>query len=752
MKSFFLLLALFGTILTVHAEETVTVFEFADSSKSDRGSDWSGDGNWTNAFTKKCKARTNGIGIAPAAATGGQSGMRYTCAPEEPETIAQLAVTCIASFDGAADEANLHTLGITFDNQEPLKENFSFSGKIDTPHTIVFTFSEPITFSTLTITNETDQQGNKNLFEINKIEWRSTYSEITAEFSCASSITITTPLKVQLHSVSGGSGSYTDQYFTFNGETIHVTDSLDVITFDPPTAPGVYTLELTIVDSTGKQAVFTQDITVTLYVPPVNLQATAITRTGFTLSWDQPLSSFIDHYEVKIMPEKNSHTMSISSEWTAVEDGWLLEEPIDLIPITKNLETTLFLTITDWQGQLSYSTDNGETWNPSTNISIQWIIGVLPKDTTHLLLKTTEDAPPEKITFQFTFSEVATKTLDATGDNHCLDITNLPPGLSYRVVVRAVYEKNDGSTLTIDSEEITITLLPIPTFSSVKVNSTFKTVTFTWPAGDELLQGCCRLFATTVIPRPFDANLYISRIYYTSSNESLSTGKAIAITNTSQYDILLDDSYLCTITRPRTAEEIAEGKTEPLSYTWDFSIEDEEGNLTYPYTVPAGGEVIFYSETFKPFQLSDDAISVRKSVLNNLNANYTISLKKNGELCNELKPHENAIVRLQENSLTETEITEIENKSSSLDAFYTPWCERYETSLLKELNLSAYNGQAQIYYTQYVDSIDTLVRLDAHCFLVDGLSTSEETVITIIQKEETEPPPVIKPGFLLRLH
>lgn len=130
MKSLLLLLATLCATLTVYADVAVAQFDFSDAGTSDTGHNWPGEGNWSNAFTKACKARINGIGIAPASSSGGQSGMKYTCPEDETETIRQLTITCMASGTTAAKESNLHTLGISINGESVESETFTFNGKM----------------------------------------------------------------------------------------------------------------------------------------------------------------------------------------------------------------------------------------------------------------------------------------------------------------------------------------------------------------------------------------------------------------------------------------------------------------------------------------------------------------------------------------------------------------------------------------------------------------------------------------------
>lgn len=759
MRTLFLLLALFGTILTVHAEEAVTIFEFANPEKNDSGTNWTGEGNWTNAFTKPCKARANGIGIAPAA-TGGQSGMKYTCPEGETETIRQLTITCMASGTGAAKAAKIHTLGITFNNQEEsLEESFSFGGEVDTPHTIVFTLEEPIPLSTLTITNETDQANNTSLFEINKVEWQADLPEITAKFFVNSAVALNVPVSAELYSVSGGTGKYTEYSFTFNGTTIFTEPYGGTIMFDTPTVTGVYPFILTVVDSAGTTLTVTKEITINPYVAPINLQASDITRTGFTITWDQPISSAVTAYEAKISPNPLYHIPpAITPKWESIDGGWQLKTPIDLSSFAKS--STIVVTVTapgweeahadnpDFKGVIYNSSDGGETWECLRHLDNFWSVGNLSAEKPTILLRTDEATPPESLVFTLTFSPITKQSVEATGEKHTMTLTDLPPGQNYSVSINALYEKDDGKILRVGSDPIEVALLPIPTLASVKANARFCSLTFTWPTGEEHLRCCCDLYEKRIIKYDFEPGLYLSRVYFTkkTTGTDLSAGKAIVISNTTTEDIHLDGSYTYSITKNETG----------TVYSWDFSekVENEddgEETLIYPYTVPAGGELIFYSSTYPPFDVREGAIPTTKQAVHNLTPDYTLSLSKDDTPCNTLAPQKNAIVRLKKNSITEVETTAITSTSTSLDNFYTPWVKLYETTLIKDFTLVSQGGQAQIYYTPYLEDPD-VAYLEAHCSLVDGVTYSEKIVLILERYSTPTDTPVKQTGYRLLLH
>lgn len=751
-RAAFLLSALFA-FAPLCAEVPETTFTFANAELSDTGKNWDGEQGWVNAFAKKCKARTNGIGVAPPTTDTGRSGMTYTWEEGFEETIARITVTCMTGGKTAAGAKKIHTLGVRI-NDTLLTESFSFDGEVDTPREITFLLDAPTAVRSLTLTNETDQAGNTSLFEINTVSWLADFPKIEATFIAPEKSVLLATLSVSLVSVTGGSGTYPETFFTFNGETIRV-ESTEVVTFTAPATDGIYPLTLTVIDSNGTEAVFSQDIEITPFVPPTNLQLSDVTRTGFTLTWDQPLAAAVTSYTLFTFPNPSFRVIGpVSPAWEKTADGWVLATPIDLIEAATGLPiSSLHCQPTQWSGELTRSYDAGESWTKCLNFAGNYLLGSAPKGSRTLLLKTPEAAPPTALTLTLNLGTLEKLTLDATGGSRIFTVTDLPPGNRFSLRVAANYLRDTGTTTSVQSDPLSLELLPIPTFERVAHSSRFKSLTFTWPKGDETLPGVCVIRGERRASYALEAGLYLSRICFTKKTaacDALASGKAVALSNTSGSPVALDGRYLLHATRPRSEAEIAEGKTDPLVYTWDFSVTDEEGTVTYPYTIPAGGECLFYAASAPPPELREGAIATTEKVLRYLTPDYTLSLQENGTVRNSLVPQENAVIRLWENSLTETEVTAITNETLTLDTFYAPWGNLMETVTLRQIPLTAASGSAQIFYSGLLTDIDTLSVVRAHCYLTDGYGRSPETVVELY-RAPLFTVKTAKPGFIIRL-
>lgn len=737
------------------AEAPETTFSFANAELSDTGKNWDGEQGWVNAFAKKCKARTNGIGVAPPTTDTGRSGMTYTWEEGFEETIARITVTCMTGGKTAAGAKKIHTLGVRI-NDTLLTESFSFDGEVDTPREITFLLDAPTAVRSLTLTNETDQAGNTSLFEINTVSWQADFPKIEATFIAPKKRVLLATISVSVVSVTGGSGTYPEMFFTFNGESIRV-ESIEVVTFTAPATDGIYPLTLTVIDSNGTEAVFSQDIEITPFVPPTNLQLSDVTRTGFTLTWDQPLAAAVTSYTLFTFPNPSFRVIGpVSPAWEKTEEGWVLSTPIDLLEAATGLPiSSLHCQPTQWSGELTRSYDAGESWQNCVGFAGKYLLGKPPADSRTLILKTPEAAPPTALTLTVTLASLEKLTQDATGGARIFTVTGLPPGNAFSLCVAANYLRDSDPTVAVQSESIPVELLPIPAFESVSVNRRFKSLTFSWPEEEPSLKGVCELIAERRASYALERGLYLSRVCFTKKGkdeyDALSSGKGVALTNTSDLPVMLDGSCVLSITRPRTEEEIAAGKTEPLTYTWDFSVKNEAGEQEYPYCVPAGGELIFSSSRYPVPEVRTEAVCVSASALNNLTDAYTVSLLQNGELRNALKPQENATVRLWENSLTETEADAITNETVALETFYAPWGNLLETVLLAKIPLTPTAGSAQIFYSGYLSETEAFLSARAHCYLLDGFSRSPETVVELTNPlQSTAPAPT--PGFIIRLH
>lgn len=747
MRRLLLLPLLLGAAL-LRAEVPVTEFDFSNAGTTDNGHDWTGQEGWTNAFEKKCKARINGIGIAPRS-TGAQSGMKYARETGDAETIAQITVTCMASGTTAANASKTHTLGVRVNNTL-MTGSFSFDGAVDSPLSLTFRLDSPTEVTSVVITNESDQSGNKSLFEINSVSWQADFPGIEATFNAPEKAVVLSTISVSLSTVTGGSGVYTDKCFTFNGKTIHVEGS-EVVTFTAPEEDGILTLTLTVTDSSGETAVFTQAIQIVFKVPPINLQASAITRNGFTLSWVQPFSSAVTAYAIRVQPETLSKlTGPHTPEWQRADGFRELESPIDLVRLANGLPINSITLNTSWEGSLDYAFDSG-TWESAEAFNGNHLLTGLTREDTLLRLRTDADTPPADFTLTLNLGTVAEQKLDAVGSNHTVTFTDLPTGNTFHAIVSAFYPQADDTVHSIASESLRVELPPIPPFASVTNEVRFQALTFTWPKGDEALKGECVILGERRPSSAVAEGLYLSRVCFTEppdNAEGLTRSKAIALTNTSSRAIALDGSVTFTITRPRRKEEIAAGKTEPVVSTWDFSVKNEAKEKAFPYSVPAGGDLVFISENWPVTDLREGAVIVSAAALNNLTEEYTLSLSRNGTVCNTLKPEINAVVRLRENPLTETEVTAITNETLTLDSFYAPWGNLMETVTLRQIPLTAASGSAQIFYSGFLTDIGTLSTVRAHCYLMDGYTRSAETVVELY----TAPEPALAPGYLLRLH
>ena len=699
-----LLIAVCLLPLCLRAGETVV--SFANAGTSDTGSNWNGTNNWANLTTKKAKARINGIGLAPAA-SGGQSGMVATFDP--PEEMTSLAVTCMASGTTAAKAK--HLLGVRINGGELLTAEFAFpDSAVDTPVTLTFSFAEKQAVETLAITNETAK--GSNLFEVNAVSWQSDFAPITANYTCKRTCNVGETFYVALSGCTGGSGVYTRFRWRFNGQEQVTEDYAASCRFTAPMEEGTLPLELEVTDSLGTVATFSWDITVRPYIKAANLTCSNLSRTGMTVSWEQPLPYAVTDYLVRVSyASSRSIEQMFTPTWVREGNAWQLAEPIDLTDIIDGRDFTAYLVPFYWQGDgFEVSTDGGTTWCATTCFSFTTPrhlfyralengsrTTTFPPTHASILLRTTAETPPDffRLYVNLPTSLIASKVLPA--ESNALEVTFhdsedddlLPAGKPLSVVVLTRYLTDSGTFISKQSSSLKVTLPEVPPMAAAERLGNF--LCLTWPKDATTLPAKVTFFKRA--PKPTDGlpALALSRLYFTGNatsegGEQLPAGKAIVLTNTTSRPIALDGSYTFTITKAETS----------TAYTWDFSLtetnEAGEKIKTYPYTVPAGGEVLFYASAYDApidSETFEHVIGVSASALRNLNTTYTATFARNGEAIATFTPQFNTILRLRPNDPTTQTAYPVTASDTTHPALSLPWFTRYAESVLHQTSINA---------------------------------------------------------------
>lgn len=756
-----LLIAVCLLPLSLRAGETVV--SFADAGTSDKGSNWTGTNNWANLTTKKAKARINGIGLAPAASDGEQSGMVATFDP--PEEMTSLAVTCMASGTTAAKAK--HLLGVRLNGGELLTAELAFpDSAVDTPVTLTFPFAEKQSVTTLAITNETAK--NSGLFEVNAVAWQSDFAPIVATLSSTAEVcNVGETFYAVLSKCEGGSGEYVNFRWRFNGQEQEADDFATVCPFTAPMEDGKLPLELEVTDSLGTVATFSWEVTIRPYIKATNLAYTPLSRTGMTVTWDQPLPHAVSAYEVRVSyASARSLELMFAPTWERDGDRWRLAEPIQLADLVGVRDFTAYLVPFHWQGEgLELSTDGGTTWcktivlssTPPRHLLRRTLesgaaTGTFTSAHTSLLLRTAADTPPDffRLYLNLTASLISAKTLPA--ESNTLQVTfhesdddiPLPAGepLSIRVITR--YVTDSGSTISLQSPVLNVTLEDVPPINSAERFGDF--LCLTWPESAPDLAAEVTFRKRALTPTDGLPDLALSRVYFTGNatsegGEQLPASKAIVLTNITSRPIALDGAYTFTATKVATG----------TPYTWDFSLTetDAEGNSVkvYPYVVPAGGELLFYASAYNApvgIEAFENAFAVTATALRNLNTTYTATFAHGGEALSTFTPQFNAILRLRPADAATQSAYAITAADTFLPAFSIPWFNRYQEATL--LQTSASGPYAPITLAGFIADPGDAEAIWATIRLREGNSYSEPLSLTLWEREAP------KAGFRFLLH
>ena len=691
------------------------------------GKNWAGTGAWTNGFAKACKMRLTGLTLAPPQAAGGQSSMKRSV--ETPEPMVSLRVSCVAS---TASACKTHVLGVRLNGGELLTQEVKLEGK-GTPSTAVFRWDDVQAVSTLELTNETAK--GSTLFEVADVAWEADFPAIAVTPSFAANVAVGDAFAVSLEACSGGSGVYTRFVWGFDGETQTVDAANACVTFTAPETDGAYPLTLAVTDSRGITASFSWEIIVTPYTAARGLKAVNCSRTGLRLTWEQPGAHAVTAYTVTVrLADPPTVERTFMPEWEQVGgDLWQLRTPLALPELTHGAAVkSAYLVPMQWTGSaLAWSLDEGRSWLSAMTLSGRWMLGKMAAGQQTLQVRST-GAPPPFFRLLLTMSDhVAERTLEATGAERACDFTGLPAGTPLNVTVTTLFRRDDGTEAPFSSEPLGLTLAAVPV-PALSANAAYSCLSIAWPEEESSLAGEVVLHAAAAIQKTLPPGLYLTRVYLkgnaaAAEGEKLPAGKAVVLTNTSSETIFLNGAYAFRIAK--TVEGVEK------SYTWDFGLvyKNAEGESVrvFPYAVPAGGELCFYSAQSSyapPAELQPNAEPVSTVALNYLTADYTLTLLHEECPVNTLRPELNAVVRLWDDSLTHAETYAVSAADTQLPALNNPWSKLEEDRVLARLSF-ARGPSAQLFYAGYLANLDSRVsRVWAEAFLKDGNSYSKPAV------------------------
>jgi hypothetical protein len=121
--------------------------------------------------------------------------------------------------------------------------------------------------------------------------------------------------------------------------------------------------------------------------------------------------------------------------------------------------------------------------------------------------------------------------------------------------------------------------------------------------------------------------------------------------------------------------------------------------------------------------LREGVVQTNKAALN-FTGDYDLSLWCGETLQNTLTPQTNAVVRLVENSLTETKVTPLTEDLPIIDALYAPWMNVVETVLLDSRIVQQSFSTLIISYSSYLTNLEDTTKIWATCRTTSGADTS----------------------------
>ncbi len=691
---------------------------------------WSGaTGDWENAGELRCYARQAGVGLRHNK-EGRQSLLMRTLDPAEP--IACVVVTCSVATASHADK-NL-VLGLALEEGEPIQtRTMDFAGKTGTAQRYTFRFPERPTAEALIFSNETED----SIFEVERVEWFAEPIPLKITLGVSETIAAATPFACAISSVHGGSEVLASAVFTFNNESRTVAapaigETL-AIPFVAPTTEGEYTLVVEATDSEGNTARAERTIQVASRVAPYDLQAGAITRTGFELTWEVgPLSLL----EQVIAIERDQPTAvtpaPIAPVWSGSEEAgiWQLKSPIDLMQWTLGDPAKLILMRPEnWSGGVEVRARADASWT-----SAEWTLDLaevkIAAGTGQILdLRLTgEGTPPTTLEFALSIDRTLREvTKPADGLRNVMSLEGFEPGTRLRVTVRAKYSADTGSgALTLASEPLVVALQAVPPFTNPKVTN--SALTFQWPEGIESPTGDIRLYGEAYATGARPAGLYLTHTAFATKDGGFEgNGKGLILTNTSDQPIALDGTYTLHSIKP-------DGSTKK---DWNFSLAGE-----FPYVVPAHGSCVFSYKTYPLPEEREDTIQTTAGVVHSI-AGATFTLMRGETVINSLPYQKDAICILDE-SAGEDFATAALTAAVGLEAFYAPWGPQLTETLIATYPLDP--GSSTFYYPLVLGSqTEGYSRIRAELRAYDqGVSSAP---LEVILRDRA----VRKPGYRLIL-
>lgn len=683
-----------------------------------------------------CYARRDGVGLRTEGKSVlvGELGL--------PEPIAYVAVTC-----GVASASNVgKALALTLTAGSTVSSKPFTVDELGRTRTVIFTFSPKVEADELRLSN-----AGEAIFEVHRVEWRATVPSIAPDVSFYREVSPGETLFCTVDDCTGGSGDYAVAW-AFNGERRAPTDDFRTpVRFVAPSAPGDYPLTLTVQDTLGNRFTQTYEVRVRSFNPARELGVSAVTRTGFSLTWERPLGVLTaEDFAVTVEDAAGGdYFATFRPTWTRQGSAWV-SDPIDPGAAAGGgaLSDLVVNAAGIGLGDYLEACPESGAWAPLSGVcGIFFGLALAPGE--GFRLRTDAAEPPASVTLRGTRADILwERVVKAMGQRLEAEVTGLPAGREVAVGVRARFRRDDRSLVSGAPLSARVSLLPVPI---PKATHGGGAIVFDWAAyGDTLAENpAIRLdfYAETPAEGGPEPGLYLTRAFLTGDagkeGLDLDAAKAVALTNTTGRDIPLDGKgHVLRVTSASSGKH---------SF-WDFYIPGDDGEKTYPLVVPAHGELVLAHARSTPDDLPEGAVTSTTGVLNFGDGGAIALLLGDREtLVDELPTAFNTVARLRADGLGH-DVTALTRASASDPAFSEPWDQPLPLAwrLLTERCTAA---NAFLEYGPLLSLPEGATRLWAELRTEIGDDASEPLTLVLWDERATEvdPPAPKRPGFRLIL-
>ena len=713
---------------------------------------------WHSAAGGTCYARKTGVAL------GRKGGGILRRDLPEPERVGAVTVTCGAETESHRDQEATLVLALD-ETGEAWTRTFRTPAEAAGETEVSFILDPTVEATKIELRSGPDCG---TIFEVRRVRWDAAPPPITPDADVPGIVAANETFTCSLVGATGGTGRYVRAEWAFQGETRvaeaapDAEGTLDLaalkcpVSFTAPRYVGDYPLTLTVTDDAGAVGERVYVIRVSEFAPPTAITVSAITRTGFAVSWEAGRTGLAPiRTDLAVRDVRDARPVSAEialTDWTQEDDArWALAGPIDLMPWTEGvaLAAGAVLEIPGWGGSAEYALGDG-AWRPLLTLGGGLFGGLSVRaGETALRLRVAADeaaGPPTLARLSATLSApLATVTHSADGQRRDHTFAGLPAAATLSLQISLVYRDSEGTLVAVAADPVEVRLLPVPPIAGWRLAEASRILTLTWPEGARAdgLTVALDFRAECDVAHDLPPGLYLTRVCHHAANASRGTGKAIALTNTSDAPIALDgNTYSLLLTRASGTQA-----------TWDFHLLADDGDWVYPLVVPAHGERVLANRSSPILDLREEAVPCPSVPPLNFAAGATLTLLRDGAPVtvggaeNAIVAAGNAVSRLPADALAAPLTLAIADAATTLPALYAPWVAFRETRTLSSQTLPSPDA-SRVRYGEILDALPASARRAwVEVTVLQGDARSEPVVIDLWARPDAAP----RPGFRLRL-